>query len=68
MDRLQITHDQEGVQLTMDVKKEELSNALSFKSKREKDTEKLAAERAQNRHEGPRVPRPGNPMQRPGTN
>ena len=68
MDRLQMTHDQEGVHLTMDMKKEELANAPSFKSKREQDAEKLAAERAQNRPEVPRVPQPGGPMQRPGTN
>jgi len=68
MDRLQMTHDQEGVHLTMDMKKEELANAPSFKSKREQDAEKLAAERAQNRPEVPRVPQPGSPMQRPGTN
>jgi hypothetical protein len=68
MDRLRMTYDQEGVHLMMDVKKEELSNAPSFKSKREQDAEKLAAERAQNRPEVPRVPQPGSPMQRPGTN
>jgi sporulation protein YlmC with PRC-barrel domain len=68
MDRLQMTHDQEGVHLTMDMKKEELANAPSFKSKREQDAEKLAAERTQNRPEVPRVPQPGSPMQRPGTN
>jgi sporulation protein YlmC with PRC-barrel domain len=68
MDRLQMTHDQEGVHLTMDMKKEELANAPSFKSKREQDAEKLAAERAHNRPEVPRVPQPGSPMQRPGTN
>ena len=68
MDRLQKTHDQEGVHLTMDMKKEELANAPSFKSKREQDAEKLAAERAQNRPEIPRVPQPGSPMQRPATN
>ena len=32
----------------MDAKKEELANAPSFKSKRDMDTEKLAAERARN--------------------
>jgi hypothetical protein len=68
MDRLQMTHDQKGVHLTMDMKKEELANAPSFKSKREQDAEKLAAERAQNRPEVPRVPQPGSPMQRPATN
>gem|GEM_PF-1707491 len=68
MDRLQVTHDQEGVHLTMDMKKEELASAPSFKSKREQDAEKLAAERAHNRPEVPRVPQPGSPIQRPGTN
>ncbi|MET0194938.1 MAG: PRC-barrel domain-containing protein [Hyphomicrobiaceae bacterium] len=45
MDRLQISNTAEGaVQLTMDAKKEELANAPSFKSKRELDNEKRAAE------------------------
>lgn len=45
MDRLQISNTAEGgVQLTMDAKKEELANAPSFKSKREMDNEKRAAE------------------------
>ena len=45
MDRLQISNTAEGaVQLTMDTKKEELANAPSFKSKREMDNEKRAAE------------------------
>jgi sporulation protein YlmC with PRC-barrel domain len=45
MDRLQISNTAEGaVQLTMDAKKEELASAPSFKSKREMDTEKRAAE------------------------
>jgi hypothetical protein len=45
MDRLQITNTAEGaVQLTMDAKKEELANAPSFKSKRDMDNEKRAAE------------------------
>lgn len=68
MDRLRLTHDEGGVHLMMDVKKEELANAPSFKSKREQDTEMLAAERAQNRPELPRVPQPGSTAQRPGTN
>lgn len=49
MDRLRIGQTPEGaVELTMDVKKEELTNAPSFKSKREQDAEKQAAERARN--------------------
>ena len=49
MDRLQISHTAEGaVQLTMDTKKEELANAPSFKSKREMDNEKRAAESQRN--------------------
>ena len=49
MDRLQINHNGDGtVQLMMDVKKEELANAPSFKSKRDQDAEKQAAERARN--------------------
>ena len=43
MDRLQISHNGDGsVQLMMDVKKEELSNAPSFKSKRDQDAERQA--------------------------
>ena len=49
MDRLQISHNGDGsVQLMMDVKKEELTNAPSFKSKRDVEAEKQAAERARN--------------------
>ena len=49
MDRLQISHNGDGsVQLMMDVKKEELANAPSFKSKKDQDAEKQAAERARN--------------------
>src|SRR5204863_3533889 len=49
MDRLQIGHSADGgLQLVMDVKKEELANAPSFKSKKEQDAEKQAAERPRN--------------------
>ena len=49
MDRLQISQNGDGsVQLMMDVKKEELTNAPSFKSKKDQDAEKQAAERARN--------------------
>lgn len=60
MDRLRMTHDpQGGLQLTTDLKKEELANAPSFKSKREQDAEKQAAERARNQPPAQR------PTQRP---
>ena len=68
MDRLQMTHDEDGVHLMMDVKKEELANAPSFKSKRDQEAEKQAAERARDRPEIPRVLQPGNSAQQPGTN
>lgn len=61
MDRLQISHNGDGsVQLMMDVKKEELTNAPSFKSKRDVEAEKQAAERA--RSQPPAQQRP--PVQR----
>jgi len=64
MDRLQMT---DSVHLTMDVKKEELANAPSFKSKKEQDAEKLAAERASSRSESPRSPQPGSSIPQPVT-
>ena len=49
MDRLQISNTPEGaIQLTMDAKKEELTNAPSFKSKRDMDLEKQTADRTRN--------------------
>lgn len=49
MDRLQIGHGADGtVQLTMDVKKDELANAPSFKSRKDQEAERQAAERARN--------------------
>ena len=49
MDRLKMTAGPDGgIQLTMDVNKEELTNTPAFKSKRDQDAEKLAAERARN--------------------
>ena len=49
MDRLKVTADPDGgMQLTMDIGKEELTNTPTFKSKRDQDAEKLAAERARN--------------------
>jgi hypothetical protein len=67
IDRLQMTQDAEnGLRLMMDVKKEELANAPSFKSKQDQDAEKQAAERARER---PQIPaQPGSPTQRPRMN
>jgi hypothetical protein len=64
LDRLQMTHDpQGGVHLTMDVKKEELVNAPSFKSKHDQEAAKQAAERARER---PQIPgQTGGGAQRP---
>jgi sporulation protein YlmC with PRC-barrel domain len=46
MDRLRIGHNADGgLQLMMDVKKEELTNTPTFKSKKDQDAEKQAAER-----------------------
>jgi sporulation protein YlmC with PRC-barrel domain len=64
MDRLQTQPKAEGggMQLVMDVKKEELSNAPAFKSRRDQEAEKEAAERARNQPQQPTrpTPRPGN--------
>jgi sporulation protein YlmC with PRC-barrel domain len=48
LDRLQIAQDTQhgGLLLTMDAKKEELANTPSFKSRRDQDSERQAAERA----------------------
>jgi hypothetical protein len=54
MERLQIGQDKDGMQLTMDAKKEELSNAPSFKSKKDVEAERQSAERASNPPTGPR--------------
>jgi sporulation protein YlmC with PRC-barrel domain len=61
MDRLQMQRDADGLRLTMDVKKEELTNAPSFKTKKDMEAEKQAAERARNQ------PQPGatTPAKRP---
>ena len=48
-----------GLQLMMDAKKEELANTPSFKSKRDQDAERQAAERARNMPQGG----PANPRQ-----
>jgi len=62
MERLQAQAKPEGggSQLVMDVKKEELSNTPAFKSKRDQEAEKEAAERARNRPQSP-----GGPATRP---
>jgi hypothetical protein len=68
MDRLQMTSDpQDGLRLVMDMQKEELANAPSFKSRRDQDIEKQAVERARNRPQGA-VQLPVDPTQRAGTN
>jgi hypothetical protein len=60
LDRLRISHDAQGaLELTMDAKKEELANAPSFKSKRDQDSERQAAERARNTPQGGGVSKPG---------
>jgi hypothetical protein len=63
IDRLSFTQEPEGggLRLVMDAKKEELSNAPSFKSKRDQDAEKQAAERARNQPPG----QPGMPNKQP---
>ena len=46
MDRLKMTTDADGtVQLAMDIKKDELANAPTFKSKKDQDAEKAAEKR-----------------------
>ena len=54
LDRLQIAHDAQsgGLQLTMNAKKEELANAPSFKTKRDQDSERQAADRPRNQPQG----------------
>jgi sporulation protein YlmC with PRC-barrel domain len=49
MDRLQLSHDpQAGLQLVVNVKKEELANAPSFKSISDQKSEQQAVERTRN--------------------
>jgi hypothetical protein len=49
MDRLKMTTDANGaIELAMDMTKDELKNTPTFKSKKEQDAEKQAAERARN--------------------
>ena len=61
MDRLKMTPETDGsLRLMMDIKKEELANAPTFKSKTEQQAEKQAEERA--RSQPPAQPgRPGQP-------
>jgi hypothetical protein len=58
LDRLQMTQDTKsgGLQLTMDVKKDELANTPSFKSRRDQEAERQAFERARSQ------PQPGGGM------
>jgi sporulation protein YlmC with PRC-barrel domain len=59
MDRLKMMAGPDGaMQLTMDVKKEELTNTPTFKSKKDQDAEKQATERVRTRPET--VPLPKN--------
>jgi hypothetical protein len=61
MDKLRMAAAADGsMQLTMDVKKEELANAPTFQSKRDQDAEKLAEKR---RNEAP-AQRPTSPAPR----
>jgi hypothetical protein len=61
LDRLQMAPDAQsgGMQLTMDAKKEELTNTPSFKSQRDVLAEKEAAERARNQPQGGGMTKPG---------
>ena len=54
LDRLRMTPDAQagGLQLTMDAKKDELANTPSFKSKRDQDAERQAAERPRTQPQG----------------
>jgi hypothetical protein len=45
MDQLKLNQTSDGLQLTMDVKKEELANAPAFKSLRDQNAERQAQER-----------------------
>ena len=54
IDRLQMAEDKDGLLLTMDAKKEELTNTPSFKSKKDVEAERQSAERASNPPTGPR--------------
>ena len=59
LDRLKMTTGPNGaMELAMDVKKEELTNTPTFKSKKDQDAEKQAAERP--RVQTPTMPPPKN--------
>jgi sporulation protein YlmC with PRC-barrel domain len=45
MERLQMSHDQNGLHLVVNANKDELSNAPSFKSAKDMDAERRAAQR-----------------------
>jgi sporulation protein YlmC with PRC-barrel domain len=61
LDRLVITHDAQsgGAQLMMDAKKEELASTPSFKSRRDQESERQAAERARSQPQGGSASKPG---------
>ncbi len=56
MDRLKMASGADGLQLSMDMSKDELSNTPTFKSKKDQDAEKAAEQR---RKEQPTRPMPG---------
>jgi hypothetical protein len=61
LDRLRMSQDAQSgsMQLTMDATKDELSNAPSFKSKRDQDSERQSAERARSAPQGGGTSKPG---------
>ena len=67
LDRLQMTEDTNSgrLQLTMDVKKDELASTPSFKSRRDQEAERQAFERARSQPQGSGG-MPGGGMARPG--
>src|SRR5262249_56176126 len=58
LDRLQMTQDAKsgGLQLTMDVKKDELANTPSFKSRRDQEADREAFEPARRQPQPPPAP------------
>src|SRR5437867_2795403 len=56
MDKLKMTSSPDGMQLAMDMTKDELTNTPTFKSRKDQDAEKAAGER---RKEQPTLPMPG---------
>jgi hypothetical protein len=63
MDKLQMKRDNDGLQLTVSASKDELSNAPAFKSRKDMDAEKRAAERPSPTPGGPG--QPTRPAQKP---